>query len=693
MDAMIKRSLFTDTTEEYFSPSEPQVNEKVTLRFRAMKDAVDTVTFVCGEQEVVLNKVSSNKMFDMFEATYQVGNEAVCFYYKVVGKDVNCYYDLRGAVDEIDLAFAFRVIPGFTTPDWAKGAIFYQIYVDRFFNGDKSNDVLTGEYKYNGNLVTRKEDWYEGVSDTGIGEFYGGDLEGVLQKMDYLQEIGVEVIYFNPLFVSPSNHKYDSQDYDHIDPHFGKIVKDEGELLTSDTQENREATRHISRVTEEANLTASDELFVKVVEEAHKRGMKVILDGVFNHCGSFNKWLDRERIYENAQNAEKGAYIEENSPYHDYFYFTQNQWPYNENYESWWDYDTLPKLNYESQKLYDYIMYIARKWVSAPFNADGWRLDVAADLGHTPELNHRFWQDFRKNVKEANPEALILAEHYGDCLPWLNGIEWDSVMNYDAFMEPLTWFLTGLEKHSDEYKEELVGNTEVFWNSMNYCGAKFTNSSRMVAMNELSNHDHSRFLSRTSRKVGRITTLGAEAADEGNKPAVMREAVVMQMTWPGAPTMYYGDEAGLAGFTDPDNRRTYPWGKEDMQMLNFHKAMTRIHKQNKELRIGSLKRLQDEEHVIAYGRMYNNESCVVIMNNDDKTHKMSIPVWELGIPMNSALKRIMYSTENEYTEKAKYVAVKEGKIWLELPATSAVVLKYTEKAENLKKFLAFLSPM
>ena len=141
----------------------------------------------------------------------------------------------------------------------------------------------------------------------------GGDLQGVLDKMDYLQELGVDVIYFNPLFVSPSNHKYDIQDYDYIDPHFGRIVHDEGELLKPEQTENRFATRYIDRVSNKENLEASNELFAEVVKEAHRRGMRVILDGVFNHCGSFNKWLDRERIYENAPFSYPGAFSDRKS--------------------------------------------------------------------------------------------------------------------------------------------------------------------------------------------------------------------------------------------------------------------------------------------------------------------------------------------------------------------------------------------
>ena len=155
----------------------------------------------------------------------------------------------------------------------------------------------------------------------GVREFYGGDLKGVLEKLDYLQELGIEVIYFNPLFVSPSNHKYDIQDYDYIDPHFGVIVNDGGDVLTEDQRENRYAEKYKCRVTDKENLEASNRLFIRLVEEMHRRGMKVILDGVFNHCGSFNKWLDRERIYEGADGYEPGAYISEESPYQKFFQF------------------------------------------------------------------------------------------------------------------------------------------------------------------------------------------------------------------------------------------------------------------------------------------------------------------------------------------------------------------------------------
>ena len=198
--------------------------------------------------------------------------------------------------------------PEFKIPEWANGAVMYQIFTDRFCNGDPDNDVLTGEYAYNGGQVLQIEDWYCPPAADDTREHYGGDLQGIMDKLDYLEELGVEVIYLNPIFVSPSNHKYDTQDYDHIDPHFGKIVHDRGKVLPRGSLDNRGAEKYKARVTDPANLEASDRLFANLVREAHMRGIRVILDGVFNHCGSFHRWLDREKIYLNTGNYPPGAY-------------------------------------------------------------------------------------------------------------------------------------------------------------------------------------------------------------------------------------------------------------------------------------------------------------------------------------------------------------------------------------------------
>jgi alpha-glucosidase len=675
---MNKAALFCDGTEGYVYPPEPKESELVTFRFRTAKDDVDRVGLVTSADTYVMEKECTQGEFDYYTFETRLGEEPFRYCFEVQSGTEKYYYGRCGISREILEYYNFVVVPGFSTPDWAKGAVMYQIFTDRFYNGDKSNDVETNEYYYIGDYSQRVTNWDKYPANMGVREFYGGDLQGVMDKLDYLQDLGVEVVYFNPLFVSPSNHKYDIQDYDYIDPHYGKIVDDGGEVLPNGVTDNSQATKYKKRTTGLKNLEASNELFIKLVEELHRRGMKVILDGVFNHCGSFNKWMDRERIYEGEEDYEPGAYVSADSPYRSYFRFFKEgpeNWPYNGNYDGWWGHDTLPKLNYEdSVKLENYILYIGRKWVSPPYNVDGWRLDVAADLGRSNEYNHEFWQKFRRAVKDANPNALILAEHYGDPSDWLKGDEWDTVMNYDAFMEPVTWFLTGMEKHSDEAREELLGNIDNFIGSMAHHMSNMLTPSLQVAMNELSNHDHSRFLTRTNHMVGRVEHLGPEAANEYVNKAVMREAVVMQMTWVGAPTVYYGDEAGVCGFTDPDNRRTYPWGHEDQELIAFHKEAIRIHKEHPALKTGSLKILGGEENILSYARFKGHDRIIVVINNRSERAEVKVPVWEAEIPIKCRMKRLLYSYKEGYTTEYEEYLVEDGEVVANMGPHSALVL-------------------
>ena len=675
---MNKTALFCDGTEGYVYPPEPKESELVTFRFRTAKDDVDRVGLVTSADTYVMEKECTQGEFDYYTFETRLGEEPFRYCFEVQSGTEKYYYGRCGISPEILEYYNFVVVPGFSTPDWAKGAVMYQIFTDRFYNGDKSNDVETNEYYYIGDYSQRVTNWNKYPANMGVREFYGGDLQGVMDKLDYLQDLGVEVVYFNPLFVSPSNHKYDIQDYDYIDPHYGKIVDDGGEVLPNGVTDNSQATKYKKRTTGLKNLEASNESFIKLVEELHRRGMKVILDGVFNHCGSFNKWMDRERIYEGEEDYEPGAYVSADSPYRSYFRFFKEgpeNWPYNGNYDGWWGHDTLPKLNYEdSVKLENYILYIGRKWVSPPYNVDGWRLDVAADLGRSNEYNHEFWQKFRRAVKDANPNALILAEHYGDPSDWLKGDEWDTVMNYDAFMEPVTWFLTGMEKHSDEAREELLGNIDNFIGSMAHHMSNMLTPSLQVAMNELSNHDHSRFLTRTNHMVGRVEHLGPEAANEYVNKAVMREAVVMQMTWVGAPTVYYGDEAGVCGFTDPDNRRTYPWGHEDQELIAFHKEAIRIHKEHPALKTGSLKILGGEENILSYARFKGHDRIIVVINNRSERAEVKVPVWEAEIPIKCRMKRLLYSYKDGYTTEYEEYLVEDGEVVANMGPHSALVL-------------------
>ena len=678
-----QRAVYSDETIYYRTPFEPEKGDDVTIRIRTARHNVDEIYLISGAMREKMHIAFSSEGFDYYEITLPSVKDRLLYYFEINSGAVKCYYNKLGITRDLAERNAFRIVPGFSTPEWARGAVMYQIFPDRFNNGERSNDVLSDEYAYLNSHVNHVPDWYQYPENMDVRNFYGGDLEGVEQKLDYLQSLGVEVIYLNPVFVSPSNHKYDIQDYDHIDPHLAKIVRDEGSLLAEDDMDNQHAERYIRRVTDPVNLEASDAYFIHLVEEIHRRGMRIILDGVFNHCGSFNKWLDRERIYENEGAYEKGAYIDAESPYRDFFKFNnEHAWPYNEFYDGWWGHNTLPKLNYEeSEKLVEYILRIGRKWVSPPFNADGWRLDVAADLGHSETYNHRFWKLFRKAVKEANPEAVILAEHYGETYYWLKGDEWDTVMNYDAFMEPVSWFLTGMEKHSDEFREDMLGNGISFRDAVNYHMASFMAPSLQCAMNELDNHDHSRFLTRTNHYVGRVDRLGSGAASENINPAVLRAAVLIQMTFVGAPTIYYGDEAGLAGFTDPDNRRTYPWGKEDRDLLEFYKRAIRIHKEYRTLTDGSYKDLGSGQQKVIYGRFSDRDQFVIAVNSSSDHLPVEIPVWETGVTRvkNTKMKELLRTSSDGWSERTVEHDVIAGILTLELKPHGAVVL-YRKKS-------------
>lgn len=667
-------AIFSDETENYRYPSVPVSGKKFTITLRVGKDNIDSAYICYGCCYVKMQKNHSTDFFDYYEGTFICDSEPMNYYFQIICDSRTYFYNKAGVVKDINSEYNFTILPDFSTPSWAKGAVMYQIYVDRFYNGDKSNDVVTNEYEYLGLKSKHIEDWDTPLENMDVCNFYGGDLQGVIDKMDYLSDLGIDAIYFNPIFVSPSNHKYDIQDYEHVDPHYGVIVTKTGNPLSNEDKDNKNATLYMARTTDPKNLEASDQLLAKLIGIAHSKGIKVILDGVFNHCGAFNKWLDREGFYE-KNGYPVGAYASENSPYHNFFNWTGGEWPNNEHYSSWWDHPNHPKLNYEhSDELYTYIMNIARKWVSPPYNADGWRLDVAADLGLSKEFNMKFWRDFRKVVKNANPNAVIIAEHYGDPKDWLMGNQWDTVMNYDAFMEPITWFLTGMEKHSEKADIHKYNNAGDFEASMRYYTSRFSNESLNVAMNQLSNHDHSRFLTRTNRKTGRLHTSGTFEADTGINLGIMKEAITFQMTWPGAPTIYYGDEIGMTGWTDPDNRRPFRWDDMNEDILSYHKCLINIRHSREIFKSGSLDYLYMGYGLICYGRWNKNDYGTVILNNQYKATDISVPVWRLGAKNGDTMISLVISNMTNFIQNNTVYIVKNGCIKVSLPPFSSCVI-------------------
>jgi len=679
---LIGDGIYSDESEQFLFPNQFARGERVTITLRVFKDnltgSADGVTLnlsqttadgtvtTCGEP--MSKQPSASDLFDYYQATVTI--ERYTQYHFAIQKNRDIYYyNKQGLVDYPNGVYDFKAIPDFFVPEWSQGAVMYHVFVDRFYNGDPSNDVLSREYSYLGNMAKQQPDWNAPVGDKDFCTFYGGDLQGILDKLDYLESLGVEVIYLSPVLVSPSNHKYDISDYEHIDPHFGVIMRDGGKQLPPGEPDNRAASKYIRRTTDPLNLRASNAFFAEFMQTCHARGMRVIMDGVFNHNGSFHKWLNKEGIYPTP-----GAYQDKNSPYVDYFHFHNDDWPNNISYDGWWGHSNHPKLNFEnSRELYDYILDIGKLWVSEPYGVDGWRLDVAADLGFSKAFNHQFWRDFRTAVKEANPEAIILGEHYGDCQDWLGGDQWDTIMNYDAFMEPLTWFLTGMQKHSDSYNPDKRNNTFMFEQAMAYNRARMSYHSVFTSMNQLSNHDHSRFLTRTNGQVGRLHTRPASDADHGTNLGIFYEAVVFQMTWPGAPTLYYGDEAGLGGWTDPDNRRPYPWGKENQTAIGVHREAIALRKRYSCLKTGSVEYLHNEHGVLSFARFDKHSKVAVILNNNDSPRVLKLPVWKMDM-YNGEIHRVMYTNAGGYNTESVALAVVDGYVELYIGEFSSVVL-------------------
>ena len=530
--------------------------------------------------------------------------------------------------------------PAYKTPEAFHGANIYQIFPDRFRHAPtKAVDDRKDRYVH--------QNWDEellGVGDLRGGkyqelDFYGGTLTGIQEKLPYLKDMGIDIIYLNPIFRARSNHRYDTGDYTQVDP-----------------------------------LCGTNTEFTELCEAAKKVGIRVMLDGVFSHTGEDSVYFNHFGHYPTL-----GAYQGQSSPYYDWYTF--NHYP--EDYKAWWGILSLPELRKDNPEYQKFMFQphegVVPRWIEA--GSCGWRLDVAADLGHSPEFNHKFWKEFRRVVKEANPEAIILAEHYGDAMSWLQGDEWDTVMNYDAFMEPVSWFLTGMEKHSDEFNQGLLGNSESFIGAMTYHMPAFYAPSLYTAMNELDNHDHSRFLTRTNHRVGRVANVGPYAAAENTNKAVLREAVVIQMTWPGAPTLYYGDEAGQVGFTDPDNRRTYPWGQEDQELIRFYKEMIAVHRRFPVLAMGSLKFLYHDYNVLSYGRFNQEEQVIVVINNRNERVHVEIPVWLTGINRSSVAKltQVFATDAVGFSSEEKEIEAPAGILEMDLLPLSGVVLHRCEE--------------
>ncbi|HQL92192.1 MAG TPA: glycoside hydrolase family 13 protein [Anaerolineaceae bacterium] len=450
------------------------------------------------------------------------------------------------------------------TPDWVKNAVFYQIFPDRFAWSPK---------------VEKPSNFEPWDSEPTVHGFKGGDLMGVVEKLDYLQDLGINAIYFNPIFQSASNHRYHTHDYYQVDP-----------------------------------LLGGNEAFKLLVEEAHKRDIKIVLDGVFNHAS--RGFFQFNHIME----------VGKDSPYVDWFHihgYPLNAFEGKPNYECWWGLPALPKLNTDNPQVRRYIFDIARYWIEQ--GADGWRLDVPFEID-----DDEFWREFRDVVKTANPEAYIVGEIPCEAQRWMAGDQFDAVMNYQITHAALGFFggkqidyelasgMMGLGEAEKFTAENFAKRTEELLQIYPYEFA-------LAQMNLLDSHDMPRFLSLVSGNVKRLSL-----------------AYLFILTYPGAPSIYYGDEIGLTGGKDPECRKTFPWDESEWNtdLRDQLKSYIALRNANPVLRTGAYKVIYAHDGVIAYTRKNEEQTMLVILNANDSPKTVTIPTGDafaVGTKLKSQL--------------------------------------------------------
>ncbi len=478
-----------------------------------------------------------------------------------------------------------------STPDWVKDAVFYQIFPDRFAKSER--------LQKSSNL----EAWDTLPTPHG---YKGGDLYGVIEHLDHLEQLGITAIYFCPVFQSGANHRYHTHDYFNVDPMLG------------------------------GNKALED-----LIEAAHKKGMKVILDGVFNHAsrGFF-------QFHDILENGAQSAYL-------DWFHvkgFPLNAYGTKEppNYEAWWGYPALPEFNTDTPAVREFLWSVGEYWISK--GIDGWRLDVPNEID-----DDEFWREFRRRVKNINPQAYIVGEIWGDASRWLEGDQFDAVMNY-VFTTIAFEFLAG-----NKIQKEIIADSGIkhlstlnapeFARKLEELLAVHPEEITQVQLNLLDSHDTPRAL----------TVVG------GDVPTI-KLLTILQMTLPGTPCIYYGNEIGLMGERDPDSRRGMIWDEAlwNHDLLGFTTRAIQIRHNISALRKGSYKTLHAQNSVVVFERKLENSYALVVLNANEEAQSVTLE----GI------------TNGVYTEQFSNseLKVENGTFKLEIPARTGQVLVMSSNA-------------
>lgn len=461
----------------------------------------------------------------------------------------------------------FKLCPGHQPPLWVRDQLFCQIFPDRFCNGDEALSPHSGDYQLRGDGPIQRQPWGSPPpTNFTQGHFYGGDLIGVRQQLDYLQQLGITALYLNPVFASPSNHGYDTEDYFQVAPRFG------------------------------GNQALAD-----LCQALHQRGMKIMLDAVFNHVSDTHPWFNRWGTQPNQDGAAQTV----DSPYRHYF-----TWNADGEAETWLGVGTIPVLDLGLKELQDYFWSgdgsVARHYLRAPYQIDGWRVDVIHMMGHGPGAAHNLEliASFREAVKDERGDAYFVGEHFFEASRWLQGPHEDGAMNYYGFSHPVRAFLAGLDV---AYHPCAIDAAE-FDDWLNDARARIPYANALAQFNALDTHDTRRFLTMVGGDKGKLTL-----------------ALLLLMTYPGVPCLYYGTEIGLGGGDDPDNRRCMEWDEArwDQSLLATSRSLIALHHEQQPLRHGGYLSLHAAGDLFAFARMVDDQWLVIAINRGSTAASLS----------------------------------------------------------------------
>ncbi len=582
------RILFDSQQIQYKNPFgtlEPDQECTLTIHIPSSVQATRVECIINYENGThAMNVLLTYKMkkgpYDIFQGKFTLPCTGLFFYYFYISKPCGGFRLFKeGSQTNMEAGDLWQVscIPAdFTTPDWAKGAVIYQVFPDRFHAVGKPD--LTGKLE----PYTVHKHWNEDVDwrPTADGQvlnndFFGGNFRGITEKMDYIASLGVGILYLNPISKSFSSHRYDTGDYKTPDPMLG---------------------------------TEAD--FADMCRAAHDRGIRVVLDGVYSHTGSDSLYFNKNGTFPG-----KGAYQSQESPYSSWYTFYR--WP--GSYRSWWDFDTLPTVNKMDPGFLDYIIRdedsVVAHWMK--LGADGFRLDVA------DELPDEFIRLLRKRIRGIKPDALLIGEvwedasnkiAYGQRRRYFTDGELDSVMNY-PFRTAIINFMRGFDSGRG-LKDTVMSIMENYPPQVAACN-----------MNLLGTHDTPRILTALVDDFDGSREEKAKRRLSRNQMEVARERLLMasflQYTLPGSPSLYYADETGMEGYKDPFNRRPYPWGREDQELVNHFRHLGRLRRELTPLRLGDIQFFQAADKHLGFTRTYQGQTVKIYVNRSGDPWEIS----------------------------------------------------------------------